>query len=81
MRGYMCYFEFDIENGNCIWIEDTEKGILELIQSMIVDSGDCDIEHVISRTVVAEIITEEMLSKFNRNSDNFMWIEEYEYCN
>ena len=56
VRGCRYYFELGIENSNCVWIEDAESGILEFIYIMIIDSGDCKIEYMISRSVVVEIV-------------------------
>jgi len=55
MRDCWCSFEFDLENGYYVWIENVKRGTLELIYIMIVDSRDCDFEDVISRLVVDEI--------------------------
>ena len=38
------------------WIKNAERDTLELIYIMIIDSRDCDLEDMISRSVVAEII-------------------------
>ena len=54
MRGYRCYIEFDYEDGY-VWIEDAESGTLEFIYIRIVDSRDCDLNDVISKSIVVKI--------------------------
>jgi len=56
MHGCRCYFEFSVGNSYCIWIENIEMSTFELIHIMIIDSRDCDLEDVISRPIVSEII-------------------------
>jgi len=56
MCGYRCYFKFDIRNDYCVEIENAERGTLEFIYIMIVDSRECDFENVISRPAMTEII-------------------------
>jgi len=55
IRGCSCYIEFDDRDGY-VWIEDAERGTLDLIYFVIIDSGNYDLEDVISRSVVAEIV-------------------------
>ena len=56
MRGCRCYFEFDTENSYCVWIENVERNILEFIYIMIIDSRNYDLDDVVSRPIVVEII-------------------------
>jgi len=48
--------EFGVRNGYCVWIENVETDTLELIYIIIRNSRDCDIENVISRPVMIEIV-------------------------
>ena len=52
----VCVILSDDGDGCYIWVEDAERGTLELIYIVIVDSRGCNLNDVISRTVVAEII-------------------------
>ena len=56
MCGCICYIECADVDDSCVWIEDTERGYIELIYIIIADSGDCDLEDVIGRLIVAKII-------------------------
>ena len=52
----LCSFEFSVENNNCVGTENVERSTLELIYIMTNNSRDYNLENVISRPVVAEII-------------------------
>ena len=56
MCGCRCYIEYDDGDDCFVWIEDTERGTFNLIYIMIVDSQDYDLEYLISRPVVVEIV-------------------------
>ena len=52
----LVFFLVGVGNSYCVGIENVERGPLEFIYIMIVNSRDCDLVDVISRPVVAEII-------------------------
>ena len=56
MRGCKYYIEFDDGDNFCVWIEDAERDTLEFIYIMFVDKRDFDLEYVISRPVMFEIV-------------------------
>ena len=51
-----CYIGCDDGDGYCVGLRNTERSTLDLLNVMIVDSRDCDLKDVTSRSVVTEII-------------------------